>query len=169
MLRSRLDDRHGRGSHDIRPYVELGRRHGVRIIAGVGATWTWHPNALVPSLKRAQGLLAAGPDGIESYETELLARSSQNRWVMPMFGNAARIEQTLSQTNLEACWPVRSTTACYGHDNHSLGRTAWDVYEAVAAEALSAGAWYYGTVRPEDVKAVLDAAVHAGAYTVATR
>ena len=44
-------------------------------------------------------------------------------------------------------------------------RTAWEVYEAVAAEALSAGAWYYGTVRPADVKAVLDSAVGVGAYT----
>ena len=43
-------------------------------------------------------------------------------------------------------------------------RSAWEVYEAVAAEALSAGAWYYGTVRPADVRAVLDSAVRVGAY-----
>src|SRR6185503_2326310 len=29
-------------------------------------------------------------------------------------------------------------------------RSAWDVYEAVAAEALSAGAWYYGRVSAPD-------------------
>jgi hypothetical protein len=42
-------------------------------------------------------------------------------------------------------------------------RTAWEVYEAVAAEALAAGAWYYGPVRPADVRAVLDSAVETGA------
>ncbi len=44
-------------------------------------------------------------------------------------------------------------------------RSAWEVYEAVAAEALSAGEWYYGTVAPADVRAVLDAGAKAGAFT----
>ena len=48
-------------------------------------------------------------------------------------------------------------------------RTAWEIYEAVAAEALSAGAWYYGTVRPAQVQAVLDSAVKAGALTITNR
>ena len=47
-------------------------------------------------------------------------------------------------------------------------RTAWEVYEAVAAEALSAGSWYYGTVTPDAVRAVLDAAVEAGVLEVRT-
>lgn len=123
-----LDDRHGRGSHDIRPYVELGRRHDVRIVAGIGATWAWNPEAMVTALKRARGLLASNPDGIEIYETEVLAESSQKRWMLPMFGNAQRIEQTLGQTNLEACYPVDSTTAGYGHDNHSFGSSGYDVH-----------------------------------------
>jgi hypothetical protein len=45
-------------------------------------------------------------------------------------------------------------------------RTAWEIYEAVAAEALSAGHWYYGAVTPEAVKAVLDSAVEAGVLEV---
>jgi hypothetical protein len=45
-------------------------------------------------------------------------------------------------------------------------RTAWDVYEAVAAEALSAGEWYYGQVRPADVLDALEKAAQAGAFTV---
>jgi len=45
-------------------------------------------------------------------------------------------------------------------------RTAWEVYEAVAAEALSAGHWYYGTVTPESVLSVLDSAVEAGVLEV---
>jgi hypothetical protein len=42
--------------------------------------------------------------------------------------------------------------------------SAWEVYEAVAAEALSAGEWYYGTVTPADVRAVLEAGAKAGAF-----
>jgi hypothetical protein len=45
-------------------------------------------------------------------------------------------------------------------------RSAWEVYEAVAAEALSAGHWYYSTVTPESVLSVLDSAVEAGVLEV---
>jgi hypothetical protein len=44
-------------------------------------------------------------------------------------------------------------------------RTGLEVYEAVAAEALSAGQWYYGRVTPENVRETLERAVKAGAYT----
>ncbi len=45
-------------------------------------------------------------------------------------------------------------------------RNAYEVYEAVAGEALSAGEWYYGTVKPADVLEVLERAAKAGAFTL---
>jgi hypothetical protein len=48
-------------------------------------------------------------------------------------------------------------------------RTAWEVYEAVAAEALSAGEWYYGTVSPAGVLAVLESAREAGIFEIESR
>jgi len=45
-------------------------------------------------------------------------------------------------------------------------RTAYDVYEAVAAEALAAGAWQYGSVKPADVLEALQRAAKAGGFTV---
>lgn len=42
-------------------------------------------------------------------------------------------------------------------------RSYYDIYKAVRAEAMSAGAWYYGTVSLQDVVALLDAAVQANA------
>jgi hypothetical protein len=48
-------------------------------------------------------------------------------------------------------------------------RSGWEIYEAVAAEALSAGQWYYGRVRPADVRAVLDSAVDSGALVATSR
>jgi hypothetical protein len=44
-------------------------------------------------------------------------------------------------------------------------RSALEVYEAVAAEALTAGRWYYGAVRPADVREALERAARAGAFT----
>jgi hypothetical protein len=48
-------------------------------------------------------------------------------------------------------------------------RNAYEVYEAVAAEALSAGEWYYGRVAPSQVLKVLEDAAKAGAYTLRAR
>jgi peptidase M28-like protein len=45
-------------------------------------------------------------------------------------------------------------------------RTALEVYRAVAAEALSAGDWYYGTVAPADVLEALERGLKAGAFTL---
>ena len=45
-------------------------------------------------------------------------------------------------------------------------RSALDVYRAVAAEALSAGDWYYGTVAPGDVLEALERGAKAGAFTL---
>jgi len=45
-------------------------------------------------------------------------------------------------------------------------RDALEVYEAVAAEALSAGDWYYGALKPADVRETLERAAKAGAFTV---
>jgi hypothetical protein len=46
-------------------------------------------------------------------------------------------------------------------------RSYADIYRAVAAEADSAGTWYYGVVRYEDVVAYLDSGEKAGILTVA--
>jgi len=48
-------------------------------------------------------------------------------------------------------------------------RSAYDIYKAVRAEALAAGAWYYGEVSLAEVVGLLDATVAAGALTEKTR
>ena len=45
-------------------------------------------------------------------------------------------------------------------------RSALEIYEMAAAEALSAGAWYYGAVRAADVLETLDRAAKAGALSL---
>jgi peptidase M28-like protein len=48
-------------------------------------------------------------------------------------------------------------------------RSALEVYDAVAAEALSAGRWYYGKVTPAAVREALERATKAGAFTVSRK
>ena len=107
----------GRWSHDVRPDVELGRKHGVTIIGGIGATGP--VSAMATRLRRAMGLADAGVDGIEIHETELLAQTSDWRWTLSFFGNPYRALSFLADSNLEACYPVSRSVAACGHDNHS--------------------------------------------------
>jgi len=45
-------------------------------------------------------------------------------------------------------------------------RTVKEIFEAVAAEADSAGAWYYGTVQQEDIEKIFESAAKAGIITL---
>jgi len=114
-----LHERGDEGSHDVRPYVALGKKHGVRVIGGVGATWFVKEKAYAVALKRARGLLAAGVDGVELYESNYMARTLPQRWIVPLFGNLERLDEFLKNSNLEACYPISAATAAYAHDNHS--------------------------------------------------
>jgi len=119
-----LEDCDGRGSHDVRPYVELGKRHRVEVFGGVNGNTFWNYPAI---LRRALGLLDAGVDGIELYESNNFALLSQPRWLVPLLGNAERIRTFLAESNLEACYPIWSRRAAAGHDNHSF-RGQWSVF-----------------------------------------
>lgn len=114
-----LHERGDEGSHDVRPYVAAGKKHGVPVLGGIGATWTYNVNSHVVGLKRARGLLAAGVDGIAIYETNYMARTMPPRWIVPLFGNLERLDAFLANSNLEACSPVSASTAAFGHDGHS--------------------------------------------------
>ena len=128
-----LEDLGGRGVHDVRPYLELGRRYGVAIVGGMGSTALMEGGGkdlgnLVAGLKRARGLLREGVDAIDAYETEMLALVDPIRFVAPLLGNPARLEDFLKDSNLEACFPLDAGTAAAGHDNHSRWKSGWDVY-----------------------------------------
>jgi hypothetical protein len=70
---------------------------------------------------------------------------------------------------LDKTQPVRGLHSMMRFEVYNFAdgrRTAWEVYEAVASEALSAGAWYYGQVSAADVLEALERGAKAGAYTV---
>jgi hypothetical protein len=47
-------------------------------------------------------------------------------------------------------------------------RTVLDIFNAVAAEAESAGAWYYGTVRQRDIEKLFESAAKVGMVKLGT-
>ncbi len=48
-------------------------------------------------------------------------------------------------------------------------RSILDIYKAVRAESLSAGEWYYGTVKLEDIEALFKAAEKEKAVEITTK
>ncbi len=119
-----LEDCGWRGEpHEVRPYVELGRRGGVPVYGGVNGNTFWNYPAL---LRRALGLIEAGVAGIELYESSNFATCSPERWLVPLLGDAPRLKAFLAESNLDACFPIYSRDACTGYDNHSF-RGNWSV------------------------------------------
>ena len=84
--------------------------------------------AAVSGLRRALGLLRAGVDGIDTYETNAVALSYEGRFLLPLLGNPERLKRFLRDSNLDACYPVDAGTAAGGHDNHSRWDRGWSVY-----------------------------------------
>lgn len=105
-------------SHDVIPYVELGKRYGIPVFGGIGATWSRTPEALPAVFRRVRGLHRAGVDGIEVYESETIARCSSYRWATPLFGQPDALSEFIENSNLDACYPVNASTCLYGCDNH---------------------------------------------------
>jgi len=120
-----LEDCGWRGEpHDVRPYLELGRRYNVPVFGGINGNTFWNCTAI---MRRAQGLLEAGVAGIEIYESNNFALISPRRWIIPLLGNLPQLQAFLEDANLDACYPVWSRNAASGYDNHSFGGN-WSVF-----------------------------------------
>lgn len=116
-------DASGEASHDVRPYVELCHKHGVPVFGGVNGSsgarqGKINDDSPVVGLRRAIGLLKTGVAGIEIYEAEMFAGSTERRWLIPLWGRPDLAEKWLRESNLEAVFPVTARNAVQGHDNH---------------------------------------------------
>lgn len=122
-----LEDFGGRGSHDVRPYTELGRRYSIPIWAGINCNTMRNPTAV---MKRTLGLHEADVDGLYFYESNVMSGIGPLRWVIPLLGDRQRLAEFLRASNVEACYPVKATDCCSGFDNHSRfdGPGTCDVY-----------------------------------------
>jgi len=113
-----FEDRTANPNHDVRPYIRLARQYRVSVVGGIGYTWRM-PGGYVTAMHRALGLIEAGVDGIEIYESNEVARCGAFRWILPLFGNAKKLRTFLAESNMEACYPISAASAVLGHDNHS--------------------------------------------------
>jgi hypothetical protein len=119
-----LEDCAGRGAnHAVTPYVDLAHRYRLPVFGGVNGNTFWNYPAI---LRRAIGLCRSGVDGLELYESNNFAVSTERRWLVPLLGNADLAERFLQTSNLEACYPIWSRQAAAGFDNHSF-RGQWSV------------------------------------------
>jgi hypothetical protein len=123
------------GSQDLRPYLSLARGYGIPVYAGVGSTAfrdlrmfglaTWTHSVLTPGLKRARGLHRSDLDGLDTFETEMLAWTDPARFAVALYGHPEMLERFLLESNIEAVYPIDAGTAAAGHDNHSVWRPGW--------------------------------------------
>ena len=109
-----LHDAFAHGSQDIRPYIELCREHGVRVLDGVNGSTGLDIGGVAGSpaaaVRRAVGLISAGVDGIEIYESEIF-EPSHYRWLVPLWGNARLARRFLRESNLESVFPIDAANA----------------------------------------------------------
>jgi hypothetical protein len=122
-----LEEFYAKGRHSVIAYLDLARRHGIRVIGGMGSTALLGRTlrVITAGLKRARGLHQAGVDGIDMYETEMLAIALPVHFLLPLFGNPEKLEQFLNESNVDAVYPVDAGNAAAGHDNHSVWRPGW--------------------------------------------
>ena len=115
----------------------------------------------VAGLERAYAAITGrNPPNIEPTREE---REMMTKIFVPV-ADIGAIEDALDKAK-----PVEGLHAMMRFETYNFAdgrRNAFEVYEAVAAEALSAGEWYYGSVKPADVLETLERAAKAGAYTV---
>ena len=128
--------------------------------------------------RRLEGVLAAELDALERAYTGLSGQNVPNidlaaderamaeKVYLPLPDPAAFEDALEKMRPAGALHPMMRFEVLNFADGR---RSTFEVYEAVAAEALSAGEWYYGRVTPKDVLAVLDSGVAAGAFTVRKR
>jgi len=127
-----LEEAPGEGSQDVRPYLAMGRKHGIPVIGGIGSTafrdlrmfglQTWSCSVITPGLKRARGLHRAGVDGVSTWETEILTWTDPVRFTVALHGHPEELARFFDQSNIEAVHPVDAGNAAAGHDNHSVWR-----------------------------------------------
>jgi hypothetical protein len=128
--------------------------------------------------RRLEGTLAAELDALERAYTALTGQNLPNIDLSP--DERAMAEKVYVPLADPAAFEGALEKMKGGAALHSMlrfealnfadgRRSAFEVYEAVAAEALSAGEWYYGRVTPKDVLELLDAGVAAGAFTLRKR
>jgi hypothetical protein len=115
------------------------------------------------ALERAWGWVAGGP--LPNVQPTREERTLESKVFVPV-GDVGAWYDAMSKVP-----PVEGLHSMMRFEVYNFAdgrRNALEIYDAVAAEALSAGEWYYGEVKAADVVEALERAARAGAFTVKT-
>jgi len=110
--------------HDLRPYVALGRRHRVPVIAGVCLNQMTRFHRVAGSVsavaltRRVRDYQQQGADGIAFYQSESGLEFDGFAFI-PALADPVATEALLSDEAFVSRWPVTHLNAAYGLDCHS--------------------------------------------------
>lgn len=110
-------------THDVEPYVQLGRRTGVIVLGGahlnmikdVGSEGM-NPWVLA---RRVQCMYRKHAAGVVLYQTEYGVLQEALRELLPLFHDPSALDNWISQGTVRERWPVTYLNSFYGLDNHS--------------------------------------------------
>ena len=111
--------------HDLRPYVALGRRYGIRAIAGVCLNQLTRFHGIpgstsgVSLARRAHECQSQGADGIAFYQSESGLEFDDFDQFVPAFADPAATEALLADEAFLRRWPDTHLNDTYGLDCHS--------------------------------------------------
>jgi len=111
--------------HDLRPYVALGKTHGIPVVAGVclNQQTRFHRNGASINYavlaRRVRDYQIQGADGIAFYQSECGLEFDEIDQVIPRLADPQATEALLTDPSFQNRWPVTHLNCAYGLDCHS--------------------------------------------------
>ena len=114
--------------HDLRPYVDLGRRTGVKVYGGVNALAIQRVSGMLPGpedlnpvvfAERAVRQYEAGAEGMSLYQSDFAVWPDELCPVLPILGDPDALADYVNDPAVRARYPVTYRNQLYGVDNHS--------------------------------------------------
>ena len=110
-------------THDVEPYVRLGKSTGVKVIGGahVNVIKNWGNEGLNPLVlgRRVQELYRKGASGVALYQTDYGVLRDELGELLPLLHDPGALGSWLSRDSVGEKWPVTYINSSYGMDNHS--------------------------------------------------
>lgn len=122
--------------HELRPYVELGRKHGVKVFGGVNALALQRVSGALPGpeeispirlAERALQQYDAGAEGMTLYQSDFAVWPEELREVLPLLGRPQALAAFAADETNRRRWPLTFRNCLYGLDNHSNPRNHYSM------------------------------------------
>ena len=117
--------------HDLRPYVELGKHYGVKVLGGVNALAIQRVSGALPGpeemnpvrlAERALRQYEDGAQGMTLYQSDFAVWPEELREVIALLGDPEALAQFAADESNRRRWPTTYKNLVYGVDNHGNPR-----------------------------------------------